>query len=61
MNRKINVYVNGIYEFSTTQYENCKQVVNHIRATKHLVIASVPENRYLTVFDYDTIRATYAK
>ena len=61
MNRKIDVYVNGVYEFSTTQYKTCKEVVNHIRAAKHLVIASVPENKYLTVYDYDTIRATYAK
>ena len=61
MNRKIDVYVNGVYMFSTTQYENCKRVVNHIRATKHIVIASVPENKYLTVYDYDTIRARYAK
>lgn len=60
MNKKIDVYVNGIYEFSATQYESCKQVVNHIRSTKHLVVASVPENKYLTVYDYDTIRARYA-
>jgi hypothetical protein len=59
--KKINVYVNGVYEFSTTQYKTCKDVINHIRATKHLVIASMPDNKYLTVYDYDTIRAMYAK
>lgn len=59
--KKIDVYVNGVYAFSTTQRKTCKDVVNHIRATKHLVIASVPENKYLTVYDYDTIRAIYAK
>jgi hypothetical protein len=59
--RKIDVYINGVYEFSSTQYKSCKELVNHIRATKHLVIASVPENKYLTVYDYDTIRAMYAK
>jgi hypothetical protein len=59
--RKIDVYINGVYEFSSTQYKSCKELVNHIRATKHIVIASVPESRYLTVYDYDTIRAMYAK
>jgi hypothetical protein len=59
--KKIDVYINGVYEFSSTQYKSCKELVNHIRATKHLVIASVPENKYLTVYDYDTIRAMYAK
>lgn len=59
--KKIDVYINGVYEFSSTQYKSCKELVNHIRATKHIVIASVPENRYLTVYDYDTLRAMYAK
>lgn len=59
--KKIDVYVNGVYEFITTQYKTCRDVVNHVRATKHLVIASMQDNKYLTVYDYDTIRAVYAK
>ena len=60
MYKKIDVYVNGKYEFSTNRYKTCKEVIKEIRAKKHLVIASIPENRYLTVYDYDEVKAVYA-
>lgn len=59
--RKIDVYINGVYEFSSTQYKSCKELVNHVRAVKHITIASVPAPRNITVYDYDTIRAVYAR
>ena len=60
MYRKIDVYVNGGYQFSTRQYPSCKACLKHIRTTKHLEIASIP-NRYLTVYDYDKVKVVYAK
>ena len=55
MYKKFNVYVNGKYEFSTNRYRTPSELRNHIRAVKHLEIASVPNARYLTVNDYDKI------
>ena len=61
MLRKIDVYVNGIYEFSTMTTRNCSQVVRDVRNTKHIIVASVLENRYLTVYDYDKVTARRSK
>ena len=61
MYKKIDVYVNGVYEFSTNHYKTCKDVVRHIRAVKHICIASVPHDRYITVCDYDKVVAHYSK
>mgnify|MGYP000019961240 FL=1 len=55
MYKKLDVYVNGKYEFSTNRYRTPSELWNHIRAIKHLEIASVPNARYLTVNDYDVI------
>lgn len=60
MYKKINVYINGEYAFSTNKYPSCKSVVNEIRARKHLEIASIP-NKYMTVYDYDVVKAVYDK
>ena len=59
MYKKINVYVNGKYAFSTNRFRTCKEAIKEIRATKHIAIASIPTTRYLTVYDYDTLRASY--
>lgn len=61
MYRKIDIYVNGVYEFSTNHYPNCKTCVSEIRAKKHLEIASLPKPRYMTIYDYDKVTARYAK
>lgn len=61
MYRKIDIYINGIYAFSTNKYKTCKEAIKEIRNKKHLEIASIPQSRYMTVYDYDTIRAKYAK
>lgn len=59
MYKKINIYVNGRYEFSTNRYKTCKEAVKDLRATKHIRIASLPKDRFLTIYDYDKIRASY--
>lgn len=61
MYKKIDVYINGVYKFSTNKYKTCKEVVNHVRGVKHIGIASVPNDIYLTVYDYDKIVARYSK
>lgn len=60
MYRKINVYINGEYKFSTTHYRTLRDAVKHIRAVKHIMIASTPTNQWLTVYDYDKVKAVYA-
>lgn len=60
MYRKIDVYVNGIYQFSTTHYRTLRDVVKHIRSVKHVLIGSIPNHKYLTVYDYDKVKAVYA-
>ena len=60
MHRKIDVYVNGEYQFSTNRYASCKECKDYIRAVKHLEIMSIPP-RYLTVNDYDKLKVVYSK
>lgn len=58
---KIDVFVNGKYCFSTNQYRTCKEVLAHIRAVKHICIASAPKNKYVTIYDYDKVTARRSK
>ncbi len=60
MYNKIDVYINKVYAFSTRQYPTCRAVVKEIRARKHIIVASIPAH-YVTVYDYDTVKAVYAK
>ena len=60
MYRKIDVYVNKKYQFSSNKYPTCKALKDHIRAVKHIEIASIPV-KYLTVNDYDTVVCKYSK
>jgi ATP-dependent helicase/DNAse subunit B len=61
MYKKIDVFVNGLYEFSTTHYPTIEALKKHIREVKHIEIASIPKPRYLTVYDYDKLICRYAK
>ena len=58
--KKINVFLNGEYLFSTTKYKKCKDVIKEIRNAKHLVISSIPD-KYVTIYDYDKVTAKFAK
>lgn len=60
MYRKIDVYVNGVYQYSTNKFKTCKDAVREARRTQHLVIAAIP-TRYLTIYDYDVVTAKYSK
>lgn len=60
MYKKIDVYVNGEYKFSINKYRTCNELKDHIRAVKHIEIASIP-TKYLTVNDYDKLSCRYAK
>ena len=60
MYRKINVFLNGNYLFSTNKFKRCKDVINHIKAVKHICIASIPD-KYITVYDYDKLVARFEK
>jgi hypothetical protein len=60
MYKKIDVYVNGVYQYSTNKYKTCRDAIKDARATKHILIASIP-NRYLTIYDYDTVTARISK
>lgn len=58
MYKKINVYVNGEYKFSSSKYRTCKELKNHIRAVKRIYIEP---HGYLDVCDYDKLIVRYAK
>ena len=60
MYKKIDVYVNGVYQYSTNKFKTCEAAVKEARNTKHIVIASIP-TRYLTIYDYDKVTARYSK
>ena len=60
MYKKIDVYINGVYQFSSNRYKTCKELKNHIRAVKHIQIASIPVKN-ITVYDYDKVVCRYAK
>ena len=58
MYKKIDVYVNGEYKFSSNQYRTCKELKNRIRADKRIFIAP---HGYIDVCDYDKLVVRYAK
>lgn len=60
MYKKIDVYINGIYQFSTKAYRTCKELKQRIRADKRIFIASIPD-KVIDVYDYDKITCRYAK
>jgi len=66
MYKKINVYVNKEYIFSTNRYKTCRDLKNHLRAVKHEIYEGLkPDNTigtcYITINDYDKLICTYAK
>lgn len=61
MYRKIDVFINGEYAFSSNSYRTCKELKNHIREVKHIEVASVPKNKYIIVNDYDKLVVKYGK
>ena len=60
MNKKINVYINGIYQYSTCKFKTCAAAIKEARAAKHIHVAGIPD-KYITVYDYDRVTAHYAQ
>lgn len=60
MNKKINVFINGKYEFSTHAYKTCTEAVKDIRTKKRILVASIP-NKHIVISDNDTVKATYRR
>lgn len=60
MYKKIDCYINGIYQFSTCKYKSCKELKARIRADKKVFIAGIPD-RWLIVYDYDKVCCRYAR
>ena len=60
MKKKIQVYINGNYEFTSEGFTTCKALKDHIRAVKHIAIAIPSGYRHLTVYDYDNIQCKIA-
>lgn len=58
MYRKIDVYINGVYEYSTNKFKKCKDAVKEARNIRHIEIASIP-NRYITIHNNDKIVAKF--
>ena len=59
--KKINVYINGIYEYSTERFTRCRDAVAAAKSAKRITVASVPKNRFVTICDNDKVTAHFAK
>ena len=59
--KKIRVYINDEYKFTTTRYKTIKELKQYLRAVKHIEIASIPVNEYVTIYDYDKIHCEYVR
>ena len=58
--RKIDIYMDGEYVYSTNQARTCKDAVARIRQQSKLTVASVPHKTY-AILPGAKIRAHYAK
>jgi len=62
--RKIDVYINGTYQWSTCLHSRCKDAIAHADKCMHGIgyvpVASVPDKR-VTFKASDKIRAFFAK
>ena len=59
--RKINVYVNGEYLFSTNRYERCKDVLEYVKNRNKIIIASVPKDEEYIYNGKDNIKAYFER
>lgn len=59
--KKINVYINGVYVFSTNKYKNCKELKKHLFTVRGvpLRVASVPRPYDVVIKDNDVIKCSY--
>lgn len=59
--RKINVYVNEEYLFSTNKYKRCKDVLEYIKSGSKIIIASVPKDKEYIYNGKDNIKAYFER
>ena len=60
MYRKINVYVNGNYAYSTNRHKTLRSAVNDAKTRKGIEISSIPAFEHLTIKETDKVSAKYA-
>lgn len=60
MNKKINVYKNGEYAYTTTKFKTCKEAVEDCRSRKEIKVSSVPDY-IVTINENDKITARFKK
>ena len=51
---KINVYVNGVYAYSTNKHKACKEAIAELKQKKSVEVASIPSYK-ISVDENDTI------
>lgn len=59
--KKIDVYVNGVYQYSTTRHSTVKAAIAALKMAETVEIASVPRNKTLTIAPTDRITGRIAK
>jgi hypothetical protein len=42
MNKKIDVYINGEYQYSSLDYRTCKEAIADIKSRQSVNVASIP-------------------
>lgn len=59
--KKINVYVNGEYLFSTNKYKRCKDVLECVKSGNKIIVASIPKNKEYIYNGKDSIKAYFER
>jgi hypothetical protein len=64
MYKKIDVYINGKYEYSTNAYKTCKDAINNTRQKKTIFVAGkqlIGKSNYIEINNTDKIQANFSK
>lgn len=59
MNKKINVFLNGKYIYSTNTYKRCKDAIASLLNERSVTVVSVPANKYYEIKDGDKVTAFF--
>ena len=60
MYKKINVYKNGKYIYSTTRFKTCREAVEDCKSNKEIKVISIPDY-VVTIGENDKITARFSK
>lgn len=61
MNKKIDLFINGIYICSSQKYTTCKSFLEAIKKQGFITWASLPKNGFYKIQKNDKITCKYAK